>query len=743
MYLQWRQQGLQGQELQQELRQPRIQPEGQELLQRQEEVSAQETQARRLDLLEDLLLVSNGECRYTPVHLPENFRAGLIGECWEEWRKLTSDRWILRMVKGFPIEFDQTPFQERLPRPIKLRSAEAWGLELALQDFLEQGVIEHCTEIHENDFFSSLFTTPKKDGSARVIFNLSKLNESVEAVHFKMDTIKDAILLMHSMCFFGSIDFKHAYFSVPVLKAHRRFLRFMWHGEVFEFTCLPQGLRSAPRAFTKLMKPPFAKLREKGYVLLGYIDDTIFIGDDAQEIMSGIDEAMRLFDRLGLTISLKKSVLRPVQRIEYLGFILDSVAMTVELTDGKKAKIKKLAQALLKRSHVNIRSLAEFIGNLVATEPGFEEAPLWYRGLELDRNVALTEHFGNFDAMTKLSQKAKITIQWWHDHVETLTRQVSIPPPDIVLESDASTKGWGGCTTTESTGGDWSEEEARDHINVLELKAAFLVLQTFCANLRHKHVRLKLDNTTAIACINKFGSSKERLLQLTTEIFAWARERHLRLSAIHIPGVLNVRADRESRTHNHDIEWQLDCHIFQILCQVFGTPDVDVFASRINHQLPQYVSWKRDPGAIHVDALTFDWHDIYVYAFPPFSLIGHVLRKLEEEKGEALLIVPLWPTRPWFGRILKRLLLPPVILPRGVLQLPQKRDQKHRLEGQLELIACKLSGRPSSWKECRRKLGASLSVHGDQALNDSTTHISPSGYNMHVGGNVVCFHRLW
>ena len=183
---------------------------------------------------------------------------------------------------------------------------------------------------------STLFVTPKHDGTARVIFNLKTLNEFVEAIHFKMDTVKEAILLMTPGCYFASVDFKHAYFSVSVAKKDRKFLCFKWNGELFQFTALPQGLRSAPQAFTKLMKPPFAYLREQGYTCLGYIDDSLFIGKSPGEVQAGVYEAVQLFDNLGLTVHIQKSVLGAVQKIEYLGFELNSVDMTVSLTVCKK-----------------------------------------------------------------------------------------------------------------------------------------------------------------------------------------------------------------------------------------------------------------------------------------------------------------------------------------------------------------------------------------------------------------------
>ena len=65
----------------------------------------------------------------------------------------------------------------------------------------------------------------------------------------------------------------------------------------------------------------------------------------------------------------------------------------------------------------------------------------------------------------------------------------------------------------------------------------------------------------------------------------------------------------------------------------------------LNNQLPKYVCWKPDPVACHVDAFSFSWSGMFVYIFPPFSLLNRCLQKLENDQTSALLIAPVWPTQ--------------------------------------------------------------------------------------------------
>ena len=96
-------------------------------------------------------------------------------------------------------------------------------------------------------------------------------------------------------------------------------------------------------------------------------------------------------------------------------------------------------------------------------------------------------------------------------------------------------------------------------------------LKTFSRIHRDIHIRLMIDNTTAVACINKKGSNKRRLHEVTREIWIWALERNIWLSAAHIPGKENVEADLESRSFPcSKSEWCLKDEVFEIIMCKFG-----------------------------------------------------------------------------------------------------------------------------------------------------------------------------
>ena len=156
-----------------------------------------------------------------------------------------------------------------------------------------------------------------------------------------------------------------------------------------------------------------------------------------------------------------------------------------------------------------------------------------------------------------------------------------------------------------STGGRWLERASEMHINYLELKAAFFGLQAFVNEMRDVHIRVELDNTTAVSYINNFDGCKARSCNiLALQIWCWCIERRIWLPASHIAGVNNTRADEESRLFSDNTEWMLNTKIFKQVISVFGMPDIDLFSSRLNNQEPLFVTRRPEPGSHAVDTFS-------------------------------------------------------------------------------------------------------------------------------------------
>ena len=197
--------------------------------------------------------------------------------------------------------------------------------------------------------------------------------------------------------------------------------------------------------------------------------------------------------------------MEPTQTIEFLGFRVNTI--TLELT-------------LPEAGQVSARALSRLIGRMSAANQVIPPAPLFYRHLQMDLATALRAGGQNYETTLKLSQESREELTWWDTRmIKWNGKTVLSAEPDLTIESDASTQGWGACCQGSSTGGPWSPQEKAWHINCLELLAATLAVKTFMKNKKGVSVQLKIDNTTAVAYINNHGGTMSKnLVSLTRDL---------------------------------------------------------------------------------------------------------------------------------------------------------------------------------------------------------------------------------
>ena len=292
--------------------------------------------------------------------------------CVNHWYKYTSDPSIIETVQGYKLQFEtQPPNQVIKPHPYKLSKLECEAIDEEVHSLLQKGVIE-ITVPEEGDYWSNIFTRPKKDGGRRMILDLSRLNKHLIYHHFKMDTFAVASKLISRDCYMTSLDLQDAYYSVPIAKEHRKYFKFLWNGTLYQYKALANGLSPAPRVFTKLLKVPFSKLISLGYCIVGYIDDTLIIAPSQEEAEKAVQDTAIVLSELGFIIHPKKSIFQPTQRITYLGFELNSHDMTIALPPEKREDIKIRCTELARKLKPSIRQIAEVIGKLVAALPAVQ-----------------------------------------------------------------------------------------------------------------------------------------------------------------------------------------------------------------------------------------------------------------------------------------------------------------------------------------------------------------------------------
>ena len=97
------------------------------------------------------------------------------------------------------------------------------------------------------------------------------------------------------------------------------------------------------------------------------LDDMLLIGHTIEEKLIARDTVVFCLQQLGFVLNLQKSVLTPIQRIQFLGAAVDSLIMTLSRSEKKASKVQKQCQELLQKTQVLILELTKLIGLLSST----------------------------------------------------------------------------------------------------------------------------------------------------------------------------------------------------------------------------------------------------------------------------------------------------------------------------------------------------------------------------------------
>jgi hypothetical protein len=169
----------------------------------------------------------------------------------------------------------------------------------------EKGATEEIPKSLVN-FISVVFCVPKNDGGDRPILNLKKVNQHIAYNHFKMENLSFAKHLIQKGDYFVKVDLKDAYLTVPLHPDCFSFLQFEWEGKFYQYLTLAFGLAPAPWAFTKMLKPIVAFLRERGVRLVIYFDNILITNASKEKLLKDFELVRSILESLVLLL-MKKS----------------------------------------------------------------------------------------------------------------------------------------------------------------------------------------------------------------------------------------------------------------------------------------------------------------------------------------------------------------------------------------------------------------------------------------------------
>ena len=257
---------------------------------------------------------------------------------WQTWLDMGAGPKAVRILReGYTLPFWIRPKLTRSPTVISryVNPHRNSCLLEALHQLLDKNAVELVLNQTSLGFFNRLFLVPKPNNKWQPILDLSKLSLFLQTEKFKMETPETIRISLQQGEWVTSVDFKDAYFHIPIQEQSRKYLRFHVQGQTYQFKALPFGLSTAHMEFIVLAKEVKLMAIHKGIRIYQYLDDWSVRAKFRQICLQHTQILVKMCQNLGWLVNLEKSELEPKQVFDFVGYQFDLRSSRVRPTPDR------------------------------------------------------------------------------------------------------------------------------------------------------------------------------------------------------------------------------------------------------------------------------------------------------------------------------------------------------------------------------------------------------------------------
>ena len=294
-----------------------------------------------------------------------------LNQCWQKWETLGSSPKVVNILReGYTLPFRFRPHLTRSPTVISNYhnpTKQSFLIE-ALYQLLNKNAVEPVDNPNSLGFYNRLFLVPKPNNRWRPILDLSTLNTFLNTGSFKMETPETIRTSLQVGEWVTSIDFKDAYFHIPIHSQSRKYMRFHLQGRSYQFKALPFGLSTAPMEFTVVAKEVKLMALQKGIRIHQYLDDWLVRASTLHTCLQHTQTLVTLCQELGWLVNKEKSELAPKQVFNFVGYQFDLKEGKVRPTEERWQALTDKIRSMMSDPVCPVRKFMSLIGLLTATE---------------------------------------------------------------------------------------------------------------------------------------------------------------------------------------------------------------------------------------------------------------------------------------------------------------------------------------------------------------------------------------
>lgn len=496
--------------------------------------------------------------------------SGLNLECWEALLKDYHDNEICYFLRyGWPIGYHSTD----IPKSISDNHPSALAHPTHIQDFLEKEA-QHAAIVgpFKNSPFhpwvrlSPMMTRPKKNSlKRRVIIDLSfpegaSVNDGIRITSIygrdssytlpNINDLTEQVSLIGKSAWIWKADLERAYRQLRLDPIDTPLMGLTFQQQIFLDICPSFGCRSSSSACQRVTAAVTYLMRKRGWTVLAFLDDFAGIENSKEKAQQAYTEFLQLTTELGLTLAEDKCSC-PTQQVEWLGYEVDVLAMTVSIPPLKLAQVLDECERWENKKVASKNMIQSLVGKLIHIANCIRHARKFVaRILSTLRYMVAAQKI-----WTSITPNFRADVAWFKNYAELANGIALITPSlsEFAIECDSSLTGGGGNSITGYYAWEYSSDHIQKypHIHHLEAINIIVAYRTLCPPASQgTRIVIITDNMASSLALSTGRTKDSTLASCARQLWLEAAKADHEIKIVHRPGTLIPLADALSRAHN-------------------------------------------------------------------------------------------------------------------------------------------------------------------------------------------------
>ena len=419
----------------------------------------------------------------------------------------------------------------------------------------------------------------KPGKKARVCMDLKQnYNDFIPDAPFRMSSVQHAVDMARQAraqvgkaAWMVKLDISSCFLSFPIHEDDLKFFYCEAGGDFFQFVTLVFGRKDAPRVVSILLDLVSAAMADAGIAHVRYLDDYLIVATTATRAWACAHAAAGILITFGLALALSK-VEGPLQRLEFLGIIIDSVGEVLAISEERREELLVLLRGFAKRQSSSLVRLQSLLGKLSFASTVLPGARPFLR-----RIIDMVKLAMRSRGKVALTAAFRGDVRYWRHHMADWNGRARWRAPSskpVVFASDASTSGFAYCMEQcpaelarklplgfepgtvrmglwSRENGDAMPQATSSEIQWGEFFCPLAAAVEYGSLLTDQHVVFVIDNQSDVAVINRLRTREHRVAGLLRALCDASRAHNFTFAAVHRAGEDNVLMDWFSRPDYH------------------------------------------------------------------------------------------------------------------------------------------------------------------------------------------------